>query len=138
MEIMNCGKEECFNPVCLKMIRRVAKIVRDWIIEHYGEGYSLSGGCVEASELIVKILHLLGCDDAKTVDGYVRCDDPLEEEEVFKPHVWVEIPCGDEFLYVDVTADQFNFEMYDGHEYAPIILRKRYPYGVTRKGPDEV
>lgn len=138
METANCGKKECCNPDCQKMIYQVAEIVRNWIIDRYGEGYSLSGGCIEASELIVGILHLLGCGNAKTVDGFVRYDDPLYEGEEFTPHVWVEIPCGDQFLYVDVTADQFNYGMDSEHEYASVIVCGDYPYGVVRRKPDDV
>ena len=94
MGFLGCNKEKCCNSACFKMIRQVAEIVHNWAVENYGEGYSLKGGCVEASELMVKILHLLGCENAKTVDGYVRLDNPDDGEEAFEPHVWVEIPVG--------------------------------------------
>ena len=65
MGFLGCNKEKCCNSACFKMIRQVAEIVHNWAVENYGEGYSLKGGCVEASELMVKILHLLGCENAK-------------------------------------------------------------------------
>lgn len=138
MGFLGCNKEKCCNSACFKMIRQVAEIVHNWAVEKYGEGYSLKGGCVEASELMVKILHLLGCENAKTVDGYVRLDNPDDGEEAFEPHVWVEIPCGDEFLYADATAGQFNYDMDAEHAFAPVIVCKEYPYGVTREKPDDV
>lgn len=136
MGFLGCHKEECCNPACLKMIRQAAELVRDWAIENYGDGYLLKGACVESSERMVKILHLLGCEKADSIDGYVKVDIYDDEKEIYEPHVWVEIPCGDEILYVDATADQFNYEMYDEHAFAPVILCAGYPYGVTRTKPD--
>ena len=102
------------------MIRQVAEIVHNWAVENYGEGYSLKGGCVEASELMVKILHLLGCENAKTVDGYVRLDNPDDGEEAFEPMSGLRFPVGVNSCMPTQPAGQFNYDMDAEHAFAPV------------------
>lgn len=102
------------------------EIVRTWMVDHYGEGVNMAGHCIEASDLLVQILHLLGYVDARTAEGWVKYDDDRYAESGYDAHTWVEL--GN--TYIDVTADQFNYGMFPENKFKGIIICEKYPHGV--------
>ena len=39
-------------------------------------------------------------------------------------------------IYIDVTADQFNYNMYKENEYPPILIHKGLPHGMCYEEPE--
>ena len=113
-------------------VKTVALSTRNEIVSIYGE--DLAGYCIEASENIVKRLRDELRLDAKTVEGWCRFDDECYgSDHPWDPHTWVEIPSLG--LYVDVTADQFNYGMYTENEFSEIIVQKGLPHGMEYDEP---
>ena len=99
----------------------------------YGKGTDLCGRCIEASELIVANLKYWGCNDYNTVEGWCEFDDDSNcSDAPYDPHTWVEM--GN--IYIDVTADQFNYNMYKENEYPPILIHKGLPHGMCYEEPE--
>lgn len=114
-------------------ILQTCAVVRRWMVAHYGEGVSLAGHCIEASELLVDILHMAGFPDAVTVEGWCRYDDERYCSTPYDAHTWVEV--GD--LYVDVTADQFNYGMDPEFQFCPVTVQQGLPHGIVREITEE-
>lgn len=107
--------------------------VRSLMEAKYGKGTDLCGRCIEASELIVANLKYWGCNDCKTVEGWCEFDDDSNcSDAPYDPHTWVEM--GN--IYIDVTADQFNYNMYKENEYPPILIHKGLPHGMCYEEPE--
>lgn len=117
-------------------IYNVAKIIRKWFEEHYGCGVNLAGHCIEASELIVDILHSVGMEQVRTQEGYVKYDDPKYADDPYEPHMWVEVLSGSQILYLDITGDQFNYGMDPENKFPDIIFKPGYPHGVSLEKPE--
>ena len=114
------------------LLLKTANIVRRWMTSHYGEGVNLAGHCIEASELIVSILDILGVN-AETVEGWVRYDDTRYCEYPYDAHTWVEVVNDDQWYYIDVTADQFNYGMNPEFQFSGVIIQTEYPHGVSQE-----
>lgn len=123
---------EAGQPAVMVKLREAARVVRDWMTSHYGKGVSLAGHCIEASELLVQILHLLDMD-AEMVEGWLHYDDTRYCEFEYDPHTWVEVTIDRKMFYVDVTADQFNYGMDPEAQFPPIIVQEGYPHGISRQ-----
>ena len=115
-------------------ISSVLYTVRKYMEAHYGTKSGLAGHCIEASDFIVLFLRMLGITDAKTVEGWCQYDDEYYgSTRPWDEHTWAEIPSLG--LYLDVTADQFNFGMYEENKFKGIICRKGLPYGMRYDEP---
>lgn len=110
----------------------IAETVRAEMIQLYGN--DLAGKCIEASEKIVKkIFSILGIE-AVAVEGWCRYDiEDYGSDRPWDPHTWVEVPPLN--LYIDVTADQFNYGMYSENDFPPVIVRKGLPFGMCYSEP---
>ena len=118
------------------LLLKTANVVRCWMTSHYGEGVNLAGHCIEASELIVSILDILGIE-AETVEGWVKYDDTRYCEYPYDAHTWVEVTSGEKWFYIDVTADQFNYGMDPETQFNGVIIQQGYPHGVSQELPEE-
>lgn len=118
----------------IAQIIQIAQVVRDQIVAKYGTGLDLEGYCLEASVILAEKLQAAGFDKAVYKSGCVKYDnakDITDPSIVTPSHTWVEIPVDDTFIYVDVTADQFNNDwMSPEHHFEPITICEGYPYGV--------
>lgn len=116
----------------LEEIRAVAEKIREEMISLYGD--DLAGECIEASEKIVQALSDTLGIKAKTVEGWCRYDDEYYgSDRPWDPHTWVEIESLQ--IYIDVTADQFNYGMTCENEFQPVIVRKGLPHGMQYEEP---
>lgn len=119
-------------------VMETCSIVRTWLVDHYGEGVNLAGHCIEASDLIVKILTLLDYTTVETVEGWCRYDDTHYCEYPYDAHTWVELTDGGELpWYIDVTAEQFNYGMDPEFKFPPIIVRRGLPHGMSYVLPED-
>lgn len=110
--------------------------VRKLMESNYGTDTSLSGHCIEASDLIVSILNYVGYHNCKAVEGWCAWDyDCGCSDRLYGEHTWVEMNNGK--VYVDVTADQFNGCMSDEHMFSPVIIQNGLPYGIQYDEPVE-
>lgn len=122
------------NVENLDIFYQIAKEVRSLFEKEYGTGTDLCGHCIEASELIAKAIQEKTGIDAVTVEGWCRFDDEYYgSDHPWDPHTWVEVPSLG--LYIDVTADQFNYGMYEENEYGPVEIRKGLPHGMCYEEP---
>ena len=113
----------------LNIVKNCAKQARKYIVSKYGTETNLCGKCIEASDYLVELLHSNNIS-AKTVEGYIVYDiDENCSDRAWDEHTWVEL---DDGTVVDVTVEQFNYQMYD--EYPPILIEKN-PYGYTYERP---
>ena len=111
------------------IVKSCAKTTRDYIVNKYGTETDLCGKCIEASDCLVDLLINNGIK-AKTVEGYIVYDiDENCSDRAWDEHTWVEL---DDGTVVDVTVEQFNYQMYD--EYPPILIDKN-PHGYTYDRP---
>ena len=112
---------------------QVANAVRKLMEKVYGTGTDLCGQCIEATELIAATLKYFGLHNVRVVEGWCEYDDEYYgSDRPYDPHTWYE----DDYVYIDVTADQFNPGMYRENEYPPIIIRKGLPHGMTYDEPE--
>lgn len=113
-------------------IESIVHGVRNEMTAQYGD--NLSGHCIEASEKIVELLSgQLGLD-AVTVEGWCRYDDEsYGSDHPWDPHTWVEVPSLG--LYIDATADQFNYGMDAESQFPDVIIQKGLPYGMQYEEP---
>lgn len=117
----------------MKTIEKVALKVREEIEKAYGSGTNLCGKCIEASERIVEELKKVSVE-AVTVEGWCVYDDECYgSDHPWDEHTWVEVPEMD--LYIDVTADQFNYGMYSENEFPSVIVRVGLPTGMQYEEP---
>lgn len=118
----------------LNNLQYIAAEVREKMVGLYGDGTDLCGHCIEASEKIAeRIREELGIE-AITVEGWCRFDDDAYgSDRPWDPHTWVEVPSLG--LYVDVTADQFNFGMERKNKFPGVIVQKGLPYGMIYDEP---
>ena len=116
----------------LDKIYNIAQNVREEMVDKYGN--DLSGRCIESSdEIASRLIAKLGLD-AVTVEGWCRFDDEYYgSDRPWDPHTWVEIPSIN--VYVDATADQFNFGMYSENVFSEVIVREGIPHGMRYDEP---
>ena len=113
-------------------IYTIATSVREEMVSIYGE--DLAGYCIEASEKIEKKLKDQIGLDVKTVEGWCRFDDECYgSDRPWDPHTWVDVPSLN--LYIDVTADQFNYGMATENEFPAIIVQEGLPHGMQYDEP---
>lgn len=125
------------NSHILSQIKSVAYTIREEMVGLYGP--FLGGKCIEASDKIVAALSEHLSINAKTVEGWCRFDDEYYgSDRPWDPHTWVEVPSLG--LYIDVTADQFNYGMYSENEFPGVIVQKGLPHGMQYNEPswDEI
>lgn len=114
---------------------QVCNVVRRWMEDHYGKGVSLAGHCIEASELLVDLLHILDYN-VETLPVYVTYDEDNYGQTGYDEHMLVKLIALDISFYIDVTADQFNYGMFPEHHYAPITMSvNNLPYGMSVDTP---
>lgn len=117
-------KSLAFETAC--SIRRIME-------EKYG--YLLDGRCIEASEKIAEMLCIKSGVSVILIEGWCRFDnEAYGSDRPWAEHTWVEIPKFN--LYIDVTADQFNFGMYKENEYPDVIVQEGLPYGMQYEEPE--
>ena len=93
----------------LDEVRQVAHQVRELMVAKYGD--RLNGHCIEASDEIYLRLDQLGIE-AHVVEGWCIYDRVgYGSERDYDEHTWVEAVIDGDWVYVDVTADQFNAAM---------------------------
>lgn len=115
-------------------VENILKTVRKYMVDNYGDGTNLAGKCIMASELIVKLLHLIGFNEAKAVEGWCHYDyEDYGSDRPYDEHTWVEL--GD--YYLDVTADQFNLGMEKENEFEGIIFNHGLPHGMCYEEPND-
>ena len=116
-------------------IKHILVVCRGYIEAIHGTGTDLCGSCIEASELIVFILKYFGYNNCKTVEGWCEYDDDSScSDRPYDEHTWVELENGR--IYVDITADQFNYCMYKSNKFAPIIMQRDLPHGMCYEEPE--
>lgn len=123
-----------FKDKTLNAIYEIAHNVRLDFENKYGTGTDLCGHCIEASELISqRISNEIGIP-AICKEGWCKFDDEsYGSDHPWDPHTWVEVPSLD--LYIDVTADQFNFGMYQENEFQPIVIHIGPPQNMQYDEP---
>lgn len=116
-----------------KALLKIAQETRADMVSLYGE--ALQGKCIEASEKIVeRVCSELGVE-AIIVEGWCQFDDEhYGSDRPWDPHTWVEVPSLN--LYIDVTADQFNYGMYGENDFPPVIVREGLPHGMRYVQPN--
>lgn len=120
------------SPEAIAAISEIATKVRQELEEKYGE--DLAGNCIEASEMITAHLSCELGVAAKTVEGWCQFDDECYgSDRPWDPHTWAEIPSVN--LYIDVTADQFNYGMAIKNEYPSVIVQQNLPHGMRYDEP---
>ena len=118
-----------------KFIKHILKECRAFFEATVGTGTDLCGSCIEASELIVALIKYHGYHNCKTVEGWCSYDDDSScSDRPYDDHTWVEIENGQ--YYIDITADQFNYAMYEENEYPAILFRKGLPHGMCYEEPE--
>lgn len=111
------------------LIYQCAQKARIYITNKYGTGTNLCGRCIEAADYLVDCLKLNDIN-AKTVEGYIIYDiDENCSDRAWDEHTWVEL---DDGTVVDVTVEQFNYQMYE--DYPPILIEKE-PHGYVYEKP---
>lgn len=111
---------------------KTAQEVRAEMIALHGD--DLVGACIEASEKIAKRIRSELGVEAVTVEGWCRYDDECYgSDRPWDPHTWVEVPSLN--LYIDVTADQFNYGMYSENDFPKVIVREGLPHGMCYDEP---
>lgn len=114
-------------------INHVVKSVREFMVHSYGVGVELAGHCIEASEIIVKVLSYFSIG-AKTLEGWCIYDiEDYGSDCPYDAHTWVELTDSD--TYIDVTADQFNFGMFEENNFDGIIIKQGLPHGMVYDEP---
>lgn len=109
--------------------RHTVQTLRTYMVENYGHEQELTGKCIEAAELLVKMLRANGVFDARSVSGFCR----FEKTGEYAHHTWTEIysPAFEteptHFWYADVTAEQFNDMMRPENQYPQTILQPGLP-----------
>ena len=113
-------------------ITNIAQNVRNEMVSTYGE--DLAGYCIEASDKIAeKISSYLGLN-AQAVEGWCRFDDEhYGSDRPWDPHTWVEVPSLG--IYIDATADQFNYGMCSENNFPEVIVQKGLPHGMVYDEP---
>ena len=119
--------------------KHTVQTLRTYMNQTYGPGENLSGHCIEAAELLVRMLRANGVSDARSVDGFCRLDDGSG----FANHSWTEI-YGPEFetkqskfWYADITAEQFNDAMNPENQFQEIMLQPSLPATLCYEKPAE-
>lgn len=103
-------------------IYNICKEIRNEIVSKYGED-NLYGKCIEASDKIVEKLKDIGIK-ASTIEGWCIYDDDSScSDRGYDEHTWVELTDG---TYIDVTATQFEYFMYD--DIPEIIIGEKPEY----------
>lgn len=126
------GKEKMKQYDTIEMITQLACSVRSEMVELYGD--NLFGKCIEASDKIVQRINSQLDIDTIIVEGWCQYDDEnYGSDRPWDEHTWVEVPSLN--LYIDVTADQFNYGMYSENNYDAIIVRKGLPHGMRYNEP---
>lgn len=110
----------------------IARAIRDEMVRKYGE--FLAGRCIEASDKIVeRVFSSLGVE-AVAVEGWCQYDDEyFGSDRPWGEHTWVEVPSLN--LYIDVTADQFNYGMDSENEFPRVLVREGLPHGMRYNEP---
>ena len=115
----------------MQAIRVICRAVRDDLVARYGKD-CLYGTCIEASERICSNLKRHNIE-AKIVEGWCHYDDASScSDRDYDEHTWVEATIDGKMLYLDVTADQFQF--YIDEEIPNIIIGEK-PYYMVYEEP---
>ena len=89
------------------------------ILKKYSD---VQGKCIEASEMIQEELNKLMVS-SKLIEGWCLYDDDSNcTDRCYDEHTWLELEDG---TYIDVTADQFEYCIYDD---IPEIIIGEKPY----------
>lgn len=111
------------------VIFHVADMVRMYMTCNYGKDVALAGHDMEACALIQTALRLYGID-AQIVTGECMLDNILDDTgRNCAEHTWIEIGEGDDVLFVDVTADQFNPYCFAAN-YQDVLIWHGLPHGM--------
>lgn len=112
------------NMTVSEKIINAVECTRNCMVESYGTEDSLKGHSVEATSIIIKLLQLYNVK-ANRKDGWCTC---VKEREVYESsHTWVELYNG---VYIDVTADQFNYDLKD-NKFKQIIIQRELPEHIS-------
>lgn len=113
----------------------IALEVRKEMENLYGTDTDLCGHCIEGSEKLAARINKETDFYAVTKEGYCSYDDGSFCSDVpYDPHTWVEIPKDN--IYLDVTADQFNYGMYLENEFSPVMICYGLPHGMSYEEPE--
>ena len=120
------------NDRILAAVTKAASAARAAMEKCYGE--DLAGKCIESSEKVVEYLSSQLGLDAVTVEGWCQFDDECYgSDRPWDPHTWAEIPSLN--LYIDITADQFNYGMARENEFPPVLVCSGLPHGMRYDEP---
>lgn len=110
------------------ILYKTGKVVRDSLESKYPhKAKELNGCCIEASDILITQLNLMGIP-AQSCDGWViYYDNPYScSDEPCDPHSMVKVPYQDSYIYLDVTATQFQSCI--SEQLPKILITKQIPY----------
>jgi len=123
------------------IVQQALEKVRQKMVAQYGVGTDLCGHCIEASDWIAEELiqsKMADRKDIRVVEGWCVYDDPCCCSDLFyDAHTWMEVIHTDTLYYLDVTADQFNANMFEENEFSPIIFQVGRPNAMVLDEPSE-
>lgn len=110
------------------ILYKTGKVVRDSLESKYpNKAKELCGCCIEASNMLITQLNSMGIQ-AQECDGWVIYYDNPDScsDEPCDPHSMVKVPYQDNYIYLDVTATQFQFCI--SEQLPRILITKQIPY----------
>lgn len=110
------------------ILYKTGKVVRDSLESKYtNKAKELYGCCIEASDILITQLNLIGIP-TQDCDGWViYYDNPYScSDEPCDPHSMVKVPYQDNYIYLDVTATQFQSCI--SEQLPRILIATQMPY----------
>lgn len=110
------------------ILYKTGKVVRDSLESKYtNKAKELYGCCIEASDILITQLNLIGIP-TQNCDGWViYYDNPYScSDEPCDPHSMVKVPYQDNYIYLDVTATQFQSCI--SEQLPRILIATQMPY----------
>ncbi len=109
------------------ILYKTGKTVRECLESKYpNKAKELYGCCIEASDILITQLNIIGIP-ALTCSGWVLYDCPeCCSDEPCDPHFMVKVPYQDNYIYLDVTATQFQFCL--SEQIPKVLISNKCPY----------
>lgn len=109
------------------ILYKTGKVVRDYLESKYpNKAKELYGCCIEASDMLNLQLNIIGIP-ALPCSGWVLYDCPeCCSDEPCDPHSMIKVPYQDNYIYLDVTATQFQFCL--SEQIPKVLISKECPY----------
>lgn len=109
------------------ILYKTGKTVRKCLESKYpNKAKELYGCCIEASDILITQLNIIGIP-ALTCSGWVLYDCPeCCSDEPCDTHFMVKVPYQDNYIYLDVTATQFQFCL--SEQIPKVLISNKCPY----------